>query len=724
MTTETPTARSARAVPRLLALARRVTAAVSAHDANLYAAWAFFCTIFVSTAFYGYLHTQTRGVWSAPLDDVFIHFDYARALARGYPFQWSEGNGYSSGNTSLSYPVVLALGYWIGFRHLWLMAWAAIVATVSVFLFLFHSGRLVDGLAAQLDPEAGGDLSWIKYLFPPAVLSMGALDWTLFSGMENAWHLGCWGLALAALDRQLAATTASAMRRRAWLTGLAGAWLITARPESGVCVAALSLYGAYAATRDGTLATSGDRLFVVVGAATPALVVLALHAAANRILTGEWSANGAIAKVLFDQPYLTRGEKLDRYVGLVRYIVPRLFEHHFADRWPFGLLVPILALVPLFPARTRPLAVFLWSQILAWMALVATNAQLRWHNERYAMPAVAWLLLSAALGLGWLVSGGAHALARDRRVVALRFAGAAALAAIYWVHQEPRMRDQIWFLARASRNIFDQHVTTGYLLEKLAPKRVLVGDAGALTYISDRPGLDLIGLGGYGKLPFARATVQGLGAALELIERIPPHERPDMMAIYPSWWGELPTQFGRYLTAVPVRGNLICGGAEKVLYRTRWSALDYHGEPKSLEPGQRVLDSVDFADLVSERAHQVNLPQPGVGFVRYRLLADPAQEQSDLFDAGRIVPSGFAATARVRGPERSGILIVRLAPEQHERLHVRYAGEELGTLEAEPSTGEWREISLPLPGGKGRDVELELRPDAGTAVLYHAWTVE
>src|SRR5438105_4470490 len=82
---------------------------------------------FAAHAFYGYMRVQTGGEWSAPLDDVFIHFDYARATARGYPFQWSEGNGFSSGNTSLSYPFVLAFGYWVGFRGLLLMKWAAIV---------------------------------------------------------------------------------------------------------------------------------------------------------------------------------------------------------------------------------------------------------------------------------------------------------------------------------------------------------------------------------------------------------------------------------------------------------------------------------------------------------------------------------------------------------------------------------------------------------------------
>jgi len=47
----------------------------------------------IARVFYGTMLEATGGEWSAPLDDVFIHFDFARSTARGYPFQWSEGNG-------------------------------------------------------------------------------------------------------------------------------------------------------------------------------------------------------------------------------------------------------------------------------------------------------------------------------------------------------------------------------------------------------------------------------------------------------------------------------------------------------------------------------------------------------------------------------------------------------------------------------------------------------
>ena len=175
----------------------------------LYLLFAGACTLFVACRFYASLKLQTLhayawarpdvypmlakervlGTWSAPLDDVFIHFDFARETARGKPFQWSEGAGYSSGGTSLLYPFVLAVGYLLGFRKLDLMAWAAIVACVSVFSLLVAARRLCAGL-----PRAA------SYLLPPGVLCVGALDWSLFSGMEVALFLALWGGAVIAWD--------------------------------------------------------------------------------------------------------------------------------------------------------------------------------------------------------------------------------------------------------------------------------------------------------------------------------------------------------------------------------------------------------------------------------------------------------------------------------------------------------------------------------------------
>src|SRR5437016_4345084 len=97
--------------PRALRVFRARFSAFVEHcvrwDRAAYVLWVGALTIASARHFYAAMYRETGGHWSAPLDDVFIHFDYARATSRGFPFQWVIGNGYSSGNTSLLYPLVL-----------------------------------------------------------------------------------------------------------------------------------------------------------------------------------------------------------------------------------------------------------------------------------------------------------------------------------------------------------------------------------------------------------------------------------------------------------------------------------------------------------------------------------------------------------------------------------------------------------------------------------------
>ena len=148
----------------------------------------------------------------------------------------------------------------------------------------------------------------------------------------------------------------------------------------------------------------------------------------------------------------------------------------------------------------------------------------------------------------------------------------------------------------------------------------MVGDAGAIPYVSDLPALDIIGLGGFQGLPFARATRAHAGAGVELIEHVAPEERPEVLALYPSWWGDLPIWFGREITQVPVRGNVICGGMSKVVYQANYSAFEGSRWPSALRPGERVTDDVDLADLVSEREHDYRLSPGAVGYVTMKML--------------------------------------------------------------------------------------------------------
>ncbi len=719
---------AASARPRFQVLAKPNLARL---EPVLYLLFAGACTLYVACRFYASLKLQTLhayawarpdlyplfakervlGTWSAPLDDVFIHFDFARETARGRPFQWSEGAGYSSGGTSLLYPFVLAAGYLLGFRKLELMAWAAVVACVGVFALLVAARRLCSGLPRL-----------VTYLIPPGVLCVGALDWSLFSGMEVALFLALWGGALIAWDdlSRAARTSTTPLFKPAALLGLWGSSVVATRPEGAAALLVLAASAIWLARGRGLKEVA--KLLALTGA--PALTVLMAHGIANRILTGESTAAGALVKLEMNHPFMTPVDVWNAWLFHFKYQVLRVTQYHFGDQAAWGWIAWALAVAPLCFARTRRAGLVLWASILSWMMIVALNGQVRWQNERYTMPAVAWLLLCSTLGLATLLS---HA-ARSRKHWSAALAGAALVVTTFFViHQAPRFREQLWFFGRASRNILDQHLTAGALIRQdpsLQAKRVLVGDAGAIPYASDVPALDVIGLGGFHGLPFARATRLNIAAGIELIERIPAAERPDLLAIYPGWWSDFPLWFGTRVGEVPVRGNVICGGASKVLYRPRWEPLEHSGTPFSLGKAERVLDSVDPADLVSEKEHAYTLSQKHIGFVFMKLLPNPARPGEDLWDAARIVPPGVSETFQLRHlePQKPLSLVLRNVPTAVSEFDVLMDGKRVAHVKLSPSD-RWVETRVVLPPPGASEVSVEFAAGTGERAQFQIWAV-
>src|SRR4051812_49957427 len=70
----------------------------------------------------------------AALEDAYIHFQYARAIAEGHPLRFQAGEPISTGATSFLWPALLALPYAIGARGesilwvAWLLSFVALGA--------------------------------------------------------------------------------------------------------------------------------------------------------------------------------------------------------------------------------------------------------------------------------------------------------------------------------------------------------------------------------------------------------------------------------------------------------------------------------------------------------------------------------------------------------------------------------------------------------------------
>lgn len=564
---------------------------------------------------------RTGGHAPVPLDDVYIHFAFARSAAAGHPFEWIAGQGYSSGGTSLTWPLLLAPFHALGLRGERLFVAAAALTLVC----------LVD-LARSLRALVG-DAPWPVVLataLAPVAVPLAA--WTLYSGMEVALLAALSGRLVLAVKR-LGVVEAGRRAGAQRALGLLAALVVATRPEA----LALAVPAALAGAARARTTPAPRSLARMLG---PTLALLVAQALVNLRFTGEAQAAGAVRKLLLSDPYASTTKTAVEITKNLVVLESQGVELALGGR-PVAALVLALGLYAATTRRSRGLALTALGGAAGVLALTALNATARFQNLRYVAPVLSLLVLAALLG--------AAELARRGRVWAVL---ASALVAVITLAPARLYPTQLALFAEASRNVAEQQVEVARRVRALGPRRVMVNDAGAIPYLSGARALDGLGLGGLYGLPFARASVHGEGAVLELIERLPPHERPDLLALYPGWWPALTASFGEPIDEVRIAGNVICGADTKVLYRPDWSALGGPSERAPLDDAE-VLDELDVADLVSERAHGYEMSRGGfVTFAVHDRRERPSpegDERARVFDGGREhAPRGDGAVERFR----------------------------------------------------------------------------
>jgi hypothetical protein len=637
---------------------------------------------------------EQAGGPAAPLDDTFIHFQYAKHLAEGRFFSYVAGEGYSSGATSLLWPLVLAPFYKLGLRDLTLL-WAAwILGTIA------HAGVAVE--AYRITRRLAGESAAIGSA--AMCLSFGAFAWFAWSGMETmalAWILlRTARVAAAACDPERGRAPPSP--REILILGLLAPLV---RPEGALA----SLIAAAALLRVLSAEKPARRALAVVPLLGPAIVPLL-----NRLCTGHAASTTAQVKWLIGNPYYSLSTVLAVFAQNARVLVSNLMN---GGDWTVIFLpehsnVPILlgfVLLPISGMRRKVPHHAIFVALIALGSLApCTYGSFLWNRIRYVWPfSPAWFVLACCFAreAGDLVRLLRPRLTAVTPLLAGGFAAALALRLPFAIHD----------LGQSAAAVLKQQVTLGRWASATLPAdaRVGVNDTGAIAYVSERKTFDVVGLTTEGE---ARYWVAGAGSRFEHYERLPRERLPTHFIVYPQWMA-CPPVLGKMLTEATVTEQSILGGTTMVAYEARWDLLGSGALPATPPKGLTLLDEVDVADLESESAHAYAIwdgwDQDDVVGVH----GDPHV----IADGGRLrrARDRFLVKLPSGKPAR---LVMRLTSEAPLELAVLVDEREIGAA-AIPADFGWieREIELPAGSADRAYVTVAVRGTRHRFGAFHYW---
>lgn len=618
-----------------------------------------------------------------PLDDTYIHFQYARQMATGHPFEYNTGDEPTSGATSLLYTPLLALGYTLGFTDLALAYWALALGSASF---------VISAWLVYLSVRAAGGSRWISGLMMFTFALNGALLWAALSGMETLLFVFSALLCLITFQR--------GWPRAAAVVGILVALV---RPEGAilaVSLAAALAWQHWQRQRTITLWSLGPVLAVGV------------QPVVNLVLTGTWAATGNQAKSeLYDVslPVVSRLERvLDHWM--------RMWHEFFLGRAQYGDpylpgLVFVLALASIawgvrYSWRKRTihpaLLAGLWIVLLS--VAVATLEVAFWHYKRYQLPIMALTIPLA----GWCLTALVNRFGHARLVTAL--AGIILLmSALTNKTFAPLYANNV--LVTSSFQLAIAQWINGHLP---AEAKLGVFDVGIMRYVGDRYTYDVVGL----TTPdIAGAMRQGSGAVYDTMASHP--QRPDYFVLYPiashpttiylmrtSVWGRELARF-----EAPDVNNTTSAGPTQVIVAADWSGITLAAQPhdpyiRGYLAGYEQVGALNIGDLAAEATARYSWHNrdrvPGylatVEELPYYACEDPS---CAILDGVRGINGWEEFDLPATAPGQNYLVVLRAKAQT--AAHLEYGcGESLGDLVIPQIEGHWVDIAFLVPGTEGR----------------------
>lgn len=649
-----------------------VGAAIAVPTALL-AAWAIDVTL-----------TRTGGIPAVPLDDAYIHFQYARSFAEGRPFEYTPGSAPAPGASSVLWALLLGIFYALGVEGAalvwpaWLLGWACLALL---------GWEVLASTRGLLDVRT-------RWTALAAVLSCGGFAWAAGSGMAVI-PLGLLLLRTARrcaewFEAPAAVVGYPSTARRGELVALAFAGPLV-RPEGALAtlLVAVTLFG-----RPGTM-----RRWPAMGV----LTAIGLPPLINLTFTGEAASTTLEAKWLFARPYPTEIperilEHLELLFGVLlsgeewaRYLVP---DGPAIIAW---LAIPALLMLGV---RTRRLPrATLLALVGLGILIPATYHSFLWNRLRYLWPfASVWLVGAVALG-------DLAALLGSRWWPPLRRMGFLwGLVVVYACLRT--LPESIEDLAESSDAIRRQQVALGKWASRELPRGSVIGvnDAGAIAYFSGHKTFDLVGLTTLGE---ARYWSSGAGSRFEHYEELGAAALPDYLIVYPGWW-QMPELLGERLAQRRVNASIL-GGTTMVAHEADYSLLGSATRPQWSMGAGTLLDELDVAHLDQEESHGYQLldaSQATNHLIVVGTLADGARSGRTLEKFRLVVQPG-------------GTLVARLASETRLTLTVS-----IGALPQQLSMApsRWHELAIRIPSDARRGISDVTLTGTAPFTSMHYWS--
>lgn len=604
------------------------------------------------------MYITTDGHLMAPLDDAFIHLQYAKNLAQGKFFSYSEGDGYSTGATSFLYPFLIAPAFLLGLSgikiliYVYALGMICIIAT-AIAMYIFTRDLVDSNIAAR----------FAVLLF----LTNGNVMWGYLSGMETAVFATLIVLALCTISLWLK----KQRRKHLALSIVLVSLLPLMRPEGSIIAVITFIIMGYSCYYK-KISVSEFLLWIIP------LCSIVFYTSLNQILLGTTVTNGMLNKSVFYDPYMSLSEKIyhvaSNFTSIWTGYYSNLSFTYFKGKDPVPFFPPFV--VPLFvlgsliyvvrELRARKFGINTVGFSWYFLCISATCVLMTpvGHNMRYFQYYQPIFFIFTAIGLYHVSDVFKQKSENVMRGMGVFLILLSVPSLFYWGSE----------YGENCNDIFNQHRRMSWYIKDALPEDSIIGftDAGVMAYFGERRTYDFAGLTTNGNsLDFRN----GIGSSFEKVERLPADKRPDYVITYnyDYLWDE-ENFLGEPIYQITLEKNTIAQGEVKSVHKQDWSYLGsgdmfYLKHFKALDKKEKetqIVDKVDVADLINEQEHNYKIkydsekpsgysPRNVFNFFAKRQYSKKA-DNKEVWDGGRAT-NGYEVM-KVRTIAKSPLLVV------------------------------------------------------------------